>query len=137
MLITLETSTEQDVTFNEYDGFNQLKKVITGGVIAEYRYNADGLRTKKVINGTETRHIWDSWNIAAEPTGTTITAKYTRGINLIHSDMAGTVNYYLFNGHGDVIQLTNSSGSVIKTYDYDAFGNEKTPDLNDINPCGY
>ena len=66
-----------------------------------------------------------------------MTAKYIRGINLISSDMAGTVNYYLFNGHGDVIQLTNSSGNVVKTYNYDAFGNEKAPDLNDNNVFRY
>lgn len=51
--------------------------------------------------------------------------------------MAGTVKYYLFNGHGDVVQLTNSSGNVIKTYDYDAFGNEKNPDTTDTNPFRY
>ena len=133
----LEGSLEQDVTFNEYDGFNQLKKVITGGVIAEYQYNADGLRTAKKINGAETQYIWDGQNIAAELTGTNMTAKYERGINLICSDMSGTVKYYLFNGHGDVVQLTDSSGNVIKTYDYDAFGNEKNPDTSDSNPFRY
>ncbi|NLN66448.1 MAG: RHS repeat-associated core domain-containing protein [Clostridiaceae bacterium] len=133
----LEESVNQDIVFNEYDGFNQLKRVTTGGIAAEYQYNADGQRTTKSINNTETRHIWDGQNIAAELTGTAMTAKYIRGINLISSDMAGTVNYYLFNGHGDVIQLTNSSGNVVKTYNYDAFGNEKAPDLNDNNVFRY
>jgi len=133
----LEDSDEKEATFNEYNGFNQLKKVITGGVVAEYRYNADGLRTTKTVNGTETRHIWDGRNIAAELSGTEMTAKYVRGINLIYKDMAGTVNYYLFNGHGDVVQLTGSDGNVTKAYDYDAFGNEKNPDTGDTNPFRY
>jgi len=29
----------------------------------------------------------------------------------------------LYNGRGDVVQLTNSAGNVTATYDYDAFGN--------------
>ncbi len=45
--------------------------------------------------------------------------------------------YFLYNGHGDVIQLTNSTGDVIKTYDYDAFGNEKNIDANDTNVFRY
>jgi RHS repeat-associated protein len=35
----------------------------------------------------------------------------------------GQTYYYQLNGHGDVVTLTNSSGSVVKTYNYDAFGN--------------
>ena len=30
--------------------------------------------------------------------------------------------YYLYNGHGGVVQLTDSNGTVVMTYDYDAFG---------------
>jgi len=44
---------------------------------------------------------------------------YTRGINLIASDVHG---YYLYNAHGDVVQLADGSGVVTKDYDYDAFG---------------
>ena len=36
-----------------------------------------------------------------------------------------------------VVQLTNSSGTVTKTYNYDAFGVEKNPDSNDANPFRY
>lgn len=137
VVYVLEESENQDIVLNEYDGFNQLKKVTSGGVVAEYQYNADGQRTTKNINGIEIRHIWDGQNIAAEMTGNTMTAKYIQGINLIYSEMEGTVNYYLFNGHGDVVQLTNSSGNVVKTYEYDAFGNEKNPDPNNNNVFRY
>jgi len=33
------------------------------------------------------------------------------------------VNYYVFDGHGSVRALTDASGNVTDTYDYDAFGN--------------
>lgn len=43
----------------------------------------------------------------------------------------------MYNGHGDVAQLTDSSGNAIKNYDYDAWGVEKDLDPNDINPFRY
>lgn len=60
-----------------------------------------------------------------------------RGINLISGEISGTKSYYVFNGHGDVVQLTNSSGNIVKSYDYDAFGNEKNPAPTDTNVFRY
>ncbi len=31
--------------------------------------------------------------------------------------------YYLYNGHGDVVQIVNTSGAIKNTYDYDVWGN--------------
>ena len=33
--------------------------------------------------------------------------------------------------HGNVVQLTDESGTVIRTYEYDSFGNEVNPDGKD------
>ena len=46
-------------------------------------------------------------------------------------------NYYLFNAHGDVTGLTDENEVITKTYDYDAFGNEKNPSATDENPFRY
>ena len=43
------------------------------------------------------------------------------------------VHYFLYNGHGDVVQLTNTAGSLIKNYDYGAFGNESSILATDAN----
>ena len=64
------------------------------------------------------------------------TTGYLRGVNLI-SKTADTTEYYLYNAHGDVVNLTNPTGTVTKTYDYDAFGNERNPDTADENPFRY
>ena len=45
--------------------------------------------------------------------------RYVRGITLLALDVHG---YYLYNAHGDVVQLADGSGAVTKAYDYDAFG---------------
>ena len=124
------------VTINKYDGFNRLKRSDSGDVTAEYRYNGEGLRISKTVNGNTTTHVWDGSNIAFETDSTGVETGYIRGINLVYADK-GTVAYYLYNAHGDVVQLTSETGSLTKTYEYDAFGNEKNPDPGDTNPFRY
>jgi RHS repeat-associated protein len=118
-----------------YNGFNQLTATIQDGVETTYVYKPDGLRYNKTTAGTTTTHIWDGANIAAELTGSTVSATYVRGINLITK--GGGSQYYSFNAHGDVVQLTNSSGTVTKDYRYDAFGVEVDPQGTDTNPWRY
>ena len=64
-------------------------------------------------------------------------AVFIRGINLIYAEMEGLQTYYVYNGHGDVVQLIDESGTLTKTYEYDAFGVEKDADEEDINPFRY
>lgn len=130
---------DEKVSLNEYDGFNQLVKVISGHTTATYEYNGEGLRDKKTVNGTAITHIWDGTQITMELSSQgAIINKYLRGTNLISAeDGTGTESYYLYNGHGDVVQLANSAGTATKTYDYDAFGVEKNPDPKDTNVFRY
>ncbi len=67
------------------------------------------------------------------------------GSNLVYSDR-GEDNasgredgklYYVTDPHGNVVQLTDESGKVVKTYEYDSFGNEVNPDNKDDNPFRY
>ncbi len=45
--------------------------------------------------------------------------------------------YYLYNGHGDIVQIVDTAGNVVNTYDYDIWGNflEKTETID--NPFTY
>jgi RHS repeat-associated protein len=52
-------------------------------------------------------------------------------------DAAGTMEYYLYDGCGDVRQIVDASGAVTKAYAYDAFGNEGSPGPGDTNPFRY
>ena len=78
----------------------------------------------------------DGGNVVAEQTGTEIVS-YLRGINLISKTVNSAADFYLFNAHGDVVNLVGSTGTTIKSYDYDAFGNERNPDEADTNPFRY
>ena len=129
-----------DASIYQYDGLNQLTKSIVGDKTVTYGYDGNGLRTSKTVNGSVTTEVWDGDQIALELNGVgAVTNKYVRGINLIYGDDGTGSNkkFYLFNGHGDVIQLTDNTGTVEKNYDYDAFGNEKNIDPNDTNPFRY
>lgn len=128
------------LTIHEYNGMNQLMNTTTADQTMTYSYQADGLRATKTVNGVPVRHIWDGDQIVLELSSAgAITAKYVRGINLISSEGGAGENkrIFLFNGHGDTVQLTDTSGNVVKSYDYDAFGNEKNPDAADTNVFRY
>lgn len=123
-------------SYSEYDSWNQLTKTMQNGKTASYTYNGDGLRMSKTVNGTKTSHIWDGTNIAGDVTNGTVT-KYIRGLQLISSKKGSNESFYTYNGHGDVVQLTNGTGSITKQYSYDAFGVEIGKADNDTNPFRY
>src|SRR3989339_369676 len=117
------TSAESSSVYNEYDGLNQRISTAVHDKVVLYSYDSDGLRVSKSVNGSKTDYIWDGQNIVAEINNGTLTNKYIRGINLIYGDFNGVKNWYLSNGHGDVVGLSDVNGNVLKLYDYDAFGN--------------
>jgi RHS repeat-associated protein len=52
----------------------------------------------------------------------------------------GNIYYYLYNAHGDVTSVTDSSGNTVATYNYDEFGNEAPGTSNQAqiyNPLRY
>ncbi|MGF9917695.1 RHS repeat-associated core domain-containing protein, partial [Paenibacillus ehimensis] len=70
-------------------------------------------------------------NIIAEGTVTNgsaaLKARYIRGNGLAaRADANGAKTYYLHNGHGDVVGLTDGSGNVVNRYTYDIWGNPLT-----------
>lgn len=123
-------------SLSEYNSWNQLTKTMQNGKTASYTYNGDGLRMSKTVDGVTTSHIWDGTNIAGDVTNGTVT-KYIRGLQLISSKKGSNESFYTYNGHGDVVQLTNGNGSIIKQYSYDAFGVETDKADNDTNPFRY
>ncbi|KAA8998360.1 hypothetical protein F4V43_16540 [Paenibacillus spiritus] len=113
-----------------YDKANQLQTVMRNGAVTSYKYDGDGLMREKTSGGQTTRYYYDGQNIIADAgvSGSTVTFKdrYVRGYQLINmKNQAGTVGYYLLNGHGDVVNLYKLDGTLLNTYDYDIWGNPK------------
>ena len=64
--------------------------------------------------------------------GTNLVAKYNY-LNGAKSEYT----YYTQNAHGDVVNLTDKAGAVVKSYTYDAFGVEQNIDDSDANAFRY
>ena len=75
---------------------------------------------------------WDGDQLVLEITGSTV-KKYIRDLTLAGCVTGGSKSYYQYDAHGNVVQLTNASGAVTQSYDYDAFGNQFAPSLTDSN----
>jgi RHS repeat-associated protein len=124
-----------DVWLYGYDGFNRLVSAFNGLNASRYTYRPDGLRDGKTVNGVKTTQVWEGGSVGLELNSSNqVIGSYVRGVNLIKSGNGG---YYLYNAHGDVVQLADGSGSITKNYHYDAFGNEISADPNDSNPFRY
>ena len=117
--------------FNEMTSFESNKESKW-----EYAYLPNGLRYRKSNASNFDRYVWDrNGNIIAEMNGEgNLTSKYVRGNKLISKD--GN-EYYGYDGHGSVVNISNESGKSIKSYDYDAFGVELNKDANDTNLFRY
>ena len=114
-----------------YDFENRLTDVNSGD--ATYVYDGDGNRVAKTAGGVTTRYLVDTLNptgyaqVLEETVLGTVQRTYTYGLDLIsENQLAGgvwTPSFYGYDGHGSVRFLTDASGNVTDTYDYDAFGN--------------
>ena len=121
---------------NTFDGFGRLTKVerISAGVrsVSAYLYNGDNLRVSKTVqkssNGYKeevTNYLYDRQNVILETNANNkVKTRYVKGINYIASITAeNKASYFLFNGHGDVVQTVDKSGEIQNHYDYDIWGN--------------
>ena len=134
---TLSVMSPGSIQVNEYNLFNQLVATNANGTYAAYSYNANGIRTAKSVNGTSTSFLLDGGKVVGKVVGNDVITIYLRGANLLSTSTDNETSYYLFNAHGDVTGIVGESEAVIKSYDYDAFGNEKEPSENDQNPFRY
>ena len=116
-----------------YDVRNRQIGYTDGTTTASYVYNPKGLRSQKTVGGATKYFVWDGMNIVYEYDASAGTAYYYG----LYRVSAGNSQYYLYNAHGDVVQLTDGSGTVTKSYAYDAFGNEVNPSASDTNPFRY
>ena len=77
----------------------------------------------------KTTYMWDelSDNVAAEYEDGVLSAAYTHepGLygNLLSQNRNGVTRYYHYDGRGDTVALTDDSGNVTDTKEYDACGN--------------
>jgi len=119
--------------FYSYNSFNQLIRINIDNDLISYDYRPDGLRYSKTIDNDTITHLWNGSSMVADIFNDQGSITYLRGIGLISFNDGADTTFYLFNAHGDVIQLTDDLGTLTRSYDYDSFGIEKNPDPQDLN----
>ncbi len=121
-------------TTYKYDTNNRLTEVDEpSGTIVQFTYDANGNRVQKLVtSGVTTTIINDVYalgHLAEQTDGAgNILATFIYDINglptsvVLGNPASGPRYYYVYNGHGDVVALVDTSGNVVASYAYDAFG---------------
>ena len=101
----------------------QLKSMSKSGTTANFKYNENGLRIQKTVNGVVTNYILHGKNIV----------HMTQGSNSMHffydtNNKPAIVEYngvkyaYVHNLQGDIVAILDSNGTAVVQYKYDAWG---------------
>jgi len=107
----------------EWQNGRQLAGVTGNNQTISYTYNADGIRTSKTVNGVTTYYTLEGSNVVMETDGTdTIWYYYDATGSLTGFELNGTAYFYVKNLQGDIIAITDASGTKVVEYAYDAWG---------------
>ena len=95
-------------------------------------YDGDGNRVSETIAGVTTQYLVDTQNptgyaqVVDEIQNGSVVKSYSYGLERISQRPTTNgqgLSFYGYDGHGSVRFLTDSTGAVSDTYDFDAFGN--------------
>ncbi|PKR94433.1 hypothetical protein bcere0024_029580 [Bacillus cereus Rock4-18] len=139
------TDGKYSYTWNEADQLTTITKQGETTPFAKYKYDDDGRRIEKEVNGQITRYFYDgdSINPLYETDGNgNVLRQYVYSIDGVRLAMKaqGQTLFYHYNPHGDVVAMTDSNGQVVANYEYDAWGNvlkSETTGIAADNPFGY
>ena len=134
-----------------YDGWTftwkagrMLASMVKNGTNAQFTYDHNGMRIRKIVNGVTTNYTLNGKNVV----------HMTQGSHDLHffydaQGKPGMVTYndvdyfYVYNLQGDVVALIDANGTQVVEYGYDAWGNpiSKTGSLaatiGTLNPFRY
>ena len=103
----------------------ELRKITNGSNTYSYKYNADGIRASKTVNGTATEFFLNGTQILAQKTGDSVMRFFYDSTGKRVGFANGTMLfYYLYNLQGDVVAIVRATtGQIVAKYSYDAWGN--------------
>ena len=134
-----------------YDGWTftwkagrMLASMVKTGTNAQFTYDHNGMRIRKVVNGVTTNYTLNGKNIV----------HMTQGSNDLHFfydaqgkpamvRFNGTDYFYVYNLQGDVVAMIDANGTQVVEYHYDAWGNpvakagSMAATLGTVNPFRY
>ncbi|MEW4370831.1 RHS repeat domain-containing protein [Paenibacillus kandeliae] len=108
-----------------YNLQNTLISATTDKAKTLFDYLPDGLRWKKTTGSKVTQYSYNGADqVIGDKASNGTVSSYVRGDRvLVKKDLTNQKDYYyLYNGHGDVVQMIGTDGSVVNSYQYDEWG---------------
>jgi len=95
--------------------------VLPAGDVIQYRYDAEGMRVKKVdTDGTEIKYLMDGLGVLCEyEEGGGVLREYVAGVGMKEN---GNTYYYIMDRLENVRYVLDESGAIVKSYLYSPFG---------------
>jgi RHS repeat-associated protein len=130
---TLSKTESGKTTESIWNDQNRLSAAIikdAAGVVTQrvgYEYDSSGIRVSQNVDGEITKFLVDANLPYAQvlveyrPSGLAIVS-YTHGNDLISQNRNGESSFYHVDGLGSTRALSDTSGNLINTYNYQAFG---------------
>ena len=111
----------------EWDAENRLISVKQGAnILASFTYDGNRRRSTKAVGGVTVTYVDDAHQLLEERSGSGGMTRYVygQGIDDVLAKQDATSTFYYLTDHlGSVRQITNASGTVVVTRDYDPWGN--------------
>lgn len=100
-----------------------LTMIVGDQINATYKYNDEGIRTEKTVDGVTTTYHLVGDKVSYETNGTdTIYYSYDANNSLVAMKLNDDYYYYIRNGQGDITGILDSNGTQVVTYTYDTWG---------------
>lgn len=114
-----------------YDGYTfswqkgrQLASIDGNGVSLDFKYNSDGLRTKKISSDKTIEYYYSGDVLIAQYDGTEwMKFCYSADGEIVGFSYDNDPYYFIKNAQGDIIGILDRSAESVCTYEYDAWGN--------------
>ena len=127
----LNRANKVDISSLSWNAEYQLTGTTVGGVTVSYTYDVLGRKASRAAGANTEYYIYDGIDLVAEMDGAgNVVRTYTYGPGVddilamtIHGSSGTTNYYYLKDLANTVLALANSSGLIVESYDYDAYGN--------------
>jgi RHS repeat-associated protein len=124
---TLSKTEGTDVTQYTWDYENRLTQVtLPNSSVVTFKYDPFGRRIQKASAAATINYLYDGANIVEElDSSGTLVARYTQGVGIdepLAMLRSGVTSYYEADGLGSITSLTNTTGAISASYQYDSYG---------------
>ena len=107
----------------QWQAGRQLKQMTKSGTTIQFKYDHNGLRVGKVVNGTETKYMLHGKLVTHLTVGSdNLHFFYDAQSRPAKVSYNSVIYTYIHNLQGDVIGLLDNSGALVVEYRYDAWG---------------